>query len=63
MIKDKKREIISVYDKNNYYILESSKFDVKDNFISNKEYNIEKLWKLFYKTIGIKERKNEAGNL
>ena len=58
IIEDKKRYIISLYDKNDYIIINSDNFKL-NNTLSDKELNIEFLWKNFYKTIGIESRKNE----
>lgn len=59
IIKDVKRGILSVYDKENLYLFYEEDFSLATNLISNEEKQIEDLWKLFYKTISIKERKNE----
>lgn len=59
IIKDVKRKIISLYDKNNYYVVSENELKLLDIKYSDKEKSIEELWKTFYKTIGIKERKNE----
>lgn len=59
IIEDKKRNIISLYDKKDYIIIDSNDFKISTNELSNNELNIENLWKDFYKTIGIKSRKNE----
>lgn len=59
IIKDTKREIISLYDKNNFYILSEKELKLISVETSNEEGNIEELWKIFYKNIGIKERKND----
>lgn len=59
IIKDIKRGILSIYNKHKFIIVP------EDNFISNcielseEEEQMEKLWKIFYKTIGIEARKNE----
>lgn len=56
IIKDIKRNIICIYDKkdiNFFYDV-----DLNLNSLSSNEILIEELWKNFYKTIGIKERKN-----
>lgn len=56
-IKDVKRNILCVYDKINCYLLEDNiNFNVK---FSSSEKDIQNMWKDFYKTIGIKERKND----
>ena len=59
IIEDKKRNIISLYDKNDYIIINKDNFIITDNELSNNEIEIENLWKNFYKTIGIENRKNE----
>lgn len=59
IIKDVKRKMLSIYDKKKFYIVLEENFKLEDFTISNEEKEIEDMWKLFYKTIGIKERKNE----
>ena len=59
IIKDKKRQIISVYDKKEFLILNEENFTLHTNEVSDEEKDIEELWKKFYKIIAIKERKNE----
>ncbi len=59
MIKDVGRNILSLYDKKNYYVVSGLEFTLENNTFSQDELNIETLWKTFYKTIGIKERKND----
>ena len=56
IIKDNKRNIISFYDKNNFYIINGSDFKLD---IINKDDYYEDMWKSFYKIIGIKEKKND----
>ena len=58
MIEDKKRKIISLYDKKNIYYL-NSKNIIVDNKVNKKELEEQELWQIFYKTIGIKERQND----
>ena len=60
IIKDNKRNIISLYDKKDFYIVSSDNFKLYTNNFSDNELDIENLWKNFYKTIGIKARKNDA---
>lgn len=59
IIKDNKRKIISVYDKKNFIIVNEDEFKLTIQNESEFEETIETLWKTFYKTIGIKERKND----
>ncbi len=59
MIKDTKRRIISIYDKKNFYIVAEEELKSRITKESKDEKKIEELWKLFYKTIGITERKND----
>lgn len=59
IIKDKKRKIISIYDKKQFIILNENEFQLMHFKESIEEQKFEDLWKTFYKTIGIKERKNE----
>ena len=57
LIKDVKRNMISIYDKKNYYIIPAS--NLKLNIELNKnELEFADLWCTFYNTIGIKERYN-----
>ncbi len=59
IIKDVQRKLFSVYDKKNFYIIPEENFKLEDFTISNEEKEIKEMWQLFYKTIGIKERKND----
>ncbi len=59
LIKDTKRNILSLYDKKEFYIINGENFIMEQIKLSSSEENIEKLWKKFYQTIGIQERKNE----
>ncbi len=59
LIKDEKRKIISVYDKKDFYILKEDELNIKDLILSDSEKDMERLWKTFYDTVGIKERTNE----
>ena len=58
IIKDIKRQILSIYDKKNFQIIDSNRLKI-DNKLCKDESDIENLWKNFYKTIGIAERKND----
>lgn len=59
IIKDIKRNKLSVYDKHNFFIINGDNFKLFNNTLSEKELNIETLWKEFYKTIGIETRRND----
>ena len=57
IIKDNKYNLISIYDKNSFKILND--IYLKDINFSNDEKDTQNMWKTFYNTIGIKERKND----
>ncbi len=57
IINDKKRKLLSVYDKNKFKIIENT--SIKDIKIAKDEKDFENLWKTFYNIIGIEERKND----
>ena len=59
IIHDTKRNILSIYDKHNFYITDDSNFKLLNTNKMENEIEIENMWKTFYKTIGIKERKND----
>lgn len=59
IIKDNKRKIISIYDKKEFVIVNEKEFHLAIEKESIEEQKIELLWRTFYKTIGIKERKND----
>ena len=59
IIHDTKRNILSIYDKKNFYITNDNNFKLLNTNKSDNEITIENMWKTFYKTIGIKERKND----
>lgn len=59
VIKDVGRNIISIYNKKDFYILDGDNFKLTVNDKSDLEEDIENMWKEFYKVIGIKERKND----
>ena len=59
VIKDVGRNIISIYNKKDFYILDGNNFKLTVNDKSDLEEDIENMWKEFYKVIGIKERKND----
>ena len=51
-------KILSIYDKKDFYIVSEDEFKPIINLSTNEE-DIQDLWKSFYKTVGIKERKND----
>lgn len=59
VIKDTRRNIFGIYNKNRVYYLESKDILNMDIEMSEREENFEKLWKLFFNHIGIKERENK----
>lgn len=59
IIKDVNRKIYSIFDKKNFYIINEENFKIKNFKLSEEENDFENLWKEFYKTIGITERKND----
>lgn len=59
MIKDVKRGVYSLYNKKNVFYCLEEEFLLDSILLSEEEKKVEELWKLFYKTIGIKERKND----
>ena len=59
LIKDEKRQIISIYDKKDFYIIKEENFNLKDFILSANELQFQNLWQTFYDTISIKERANE----
>lgn len=56
IIHDKIRNICLLYNRTEYQIINSSNIKIPD--ISEKEQKYQELWKLFFKTIAITERKN-----
>lgn len=59
IIKDVKRNILSIYDKKEFIIVSDDEFVLATDKVSDKEKLMVDLWKVFYKTIGIGERKND----
>jgi len=59
IIKDVNRNIISFYNKKDYFIVNGENYKLLDFNLSGNELEIQKLWKKFYQTIGIESRKNE----
>lgn len=58
IIKDVNRNIISFYNKNSFFIVSGEDYNLKELHESSEESKIQELWKDFYNTIGINERKN-----
>lgn len=58
IIKDMNRNMYSIYDTKKYYIVSGKNINLKDIEIKKEEIEIENLWLTFFKTIGIKARKN-----
>ena len=58
LIKDVKRNLISIYNKKDYCIVDGAEFKFINFELNDQELEFERLWKLFYKTIAIEERKN-----
>lgn len=63
IIKDVKRGILSIYNKKKFIIINEDDFLIFTDKLSNEEEQIQELWKLFYKTIGISARKNDRCRL
>ena len=59
LIKDIKRNIIAIYNQKDVLIKSGDDVNIVLNEYSHNEMKFEELWKEFYQTIGIKERKNE----
>lgn len=59
IIKDVNRNLLSLYNQKEFLIVSEDEYKLVDLMVSNNELEIEKLWKNFYQTIGIKERKND----
>ena len=62
IIKDVNRGILSIYDKKEFYLVSEENVNIA-TLNSTKEELVEELWQSFYKTIGIKERKNDRCRL
>ena len=58
LIKDANRNIYALYDKKNVYYLTDKEVISLNLEICSEEERFEDLWKNFFETIGIKERKN-----
>lgn len=59
MIYDLKRDLLCIYTKNKYIIITVKDLEKNDFKFSSDELEFANLWQTFYKTIAIKERKNE----
>ena len=55
IIKDVNRNILGIYDKNKYYLVDDNKYKIS---LSKGNDNITDLWKVFFSSIAIKERTN-----
>ncbi len=58
IINDEKRNIYALYDKEKVFYLTKENIIKLNLDLSSKEKTFEELWKTFFKTIAIKERKN-----
>lgn len=58
IIKDVNRNIYALYDKKAIQIVNVEKIPLNVENLSNTEIEMETMWKTFYNTIGIEERKN-----
>ena len=58
IIKDVNRNIYALYDKKSIQIVNVEKITINVENLSNTEIEMETMWKTFYNTIGIEERKN-----
>ncbi len=59
IIKDVNRNLYSLYDKKSFIIVSGDEFKINDFNLSDDEDKFLSLWKEFYNTVGIKERKND----
>lgn len=58
IIKDVKRNILSIYNKKEYQFIDGDDFKFLDFEIDETELEFERLWKVFFKTIAIEPRNN-----
>ena len=58
IIKDEKHNILSIYDKKNFYIVNAKDLQLLELNNIEKNEKWEKLWKTFFNCIAIKEREN-----
>lgn len=59
IIKDTKRNILSIYDTKNYHLISGENIQLLELENNNSDNNYENLWRTFFKTIAIKERENK----
>ena len=59
IIKDINRNIYSIYNKHIFQIIDGKNFTLKDIILSKHEEDTQNMWKTFYNTITIEERKND----
>ncbi len=59
VIKDTGRDILAIYDKKEVYLVDGRDIKLTIGDYSEDEEKIQDMWKSFYKTIGIENRKNE----
>lgn len=59
IIRDVKRGLLSIYNKKKYIVVLEENFTFNTLTLSEEEKDIESLWKVFYKTIGIDARRND----
>ena len=58
LIEDEKRQMMAFYNRKNVTFMATDDLMI-EKILSTEEENIETLWKKFYQTIGIKERRND----
>ncbi len=59
IIRDVKRGLLSIYNKKKYIVILEENFTFNTLTLSEEEKEMESLWKVFYKTIGIDARRND----
>ncbi len=59
IIRDVKRGLLSIYNKKKYIVVLEENFTFSTLNLSEEEKEMESLWKVFYKTIGIDARRND----
>ncbi len=59
IIKDTKRNLLSIYDLKKYHIIQSDNIKILELENENQDNTYENLWCTFFKTISIKERENK----